>query len=244
MTSELRFIVIGEDPGHLEVARRLVDRVLLREVDWISEEVIEHVRRWIQDEASPYVPLTSAFRRARDRGLPIYGHFDGSPGLEDAASARAALLLVRDLEPSLDLVVLARDLDRREERLAGLRQARGSGRWPFEVVIAAAEPEIEAWFVAGFMPLDDEDRERWEILRSELGFDPTREPHRLVSTTRGHPRDAKTVLSRLAPTSARQEACLETPIDSLRDARYEAVGLAAFLRDVALAVVAVARRPG
>jgi hypothetical protein len=91
----------------------------------------------------------------------------------------------------------------------------------------------EAWVLRSFIPLNDEERARLDLLRDELSFDPCEEPKRL-NDKRGGLRDPKRVVDALTNGDpGRERACWEeTPLDVLRE-RGEGVGLDAYLEDVA-----------
>ena len=126
---------------------------------------------------------------------------------------RKALLLLCHAEPRPDIVVLARDLDGHPGRRDGIEQVCHQLPWPFPIVIAAPEPEIEGWIVSGFVPKNDDEHARLEQLRGELSFDPTIHSHRLTSHPNDTPTDAKRVLSRLCEDDRdREDACLDRDV--------------------------------
>lgn len=114
---------------------------------------------------------------------------------------------------------------------AGLKQVRDGLLWPFQVAVAMAEPEIEAWHVAGFEPRDDEERRRLKEVREALSFDPRTQSHRLTS----HPNDARTDAKRLLEAlcgtdQERRETCLDDRAALRR--RGAMNGLSLFLREI------------
>ena len=200
----LHFAIAGEDEAHYFVVTTLTDRVLARHIDWLGG-VIESCRIWCgSPDGRPWSIFTRARKdvRASDlrRSLPT-GHFGrGQPGHLDARFARAQLHIWKDAHDrgeSLDVVFIARDLDHKDERLLGLRQAIAERPWPFVVVLAWFQPEAEAWFIAGFEPRSDAQRAAHAEVRQELGFWPTEHPHRLLSTRNDLVKDAKRVWVKL-----------------------------------------------
>ncbi|MEZ4448853.1 MAG: hypothetical protein R3B09_05170 [Nannocystaceae bacterium] len=208
--------VAAEDWGHFRSATRLADRVIAEKIEWArdlleDDSTRESLRRWgIGDDERPWVRLKDAYRMAKERGLPCFGHFDGRPGESDAAMFRAQLLLFqaeRNDGARIDAVLMIRDVDDDPRRIDGARQVLDL-RWPFPVIIALPLPEIEAWLVAGYV-------------RQSAACDEG------VSDL-----DAKDTVDRLTDKDREREAlCLEADLDVLRR-RGAGCGLAAYLADV------------
>lgn len=130
-------------------------------------------------------------------------------GKPEASMWRKVLLLFCHHDPRPDIVVLARDLDGYADRRDGLDQVCTGLSWPFAIVAATPQPEIEGWIVSGFAPRDDDEQHRLEHLRGELSFDPTLHSHRLTSHPNDAATDAKRVLARLCNGDpGREHACL------------------------------------
>jgi hypothetical protein len=236
----LRLLVAGEDRAHRQVSELLIDRRLVEKIDWVDVDVVGHVREWLGDGGRDWLPIKNAYRRARDAKLPVWGHFQGLPQRSEAPQWRAVLLLAANRQVRPHAVILARDVDGHIQRVAGMKQAVESG-WPFAVIIMAAQPEIEAWIVAGFQPANDAEQEAHERLRREVSFDPVLSPHRLGS--KGGPRDAKRVTEALGIDAARKEECLSAPFELLLQRAGEA-GLGTFLEGVDTHIVErIAQRP-
>jgi hypothetical protein len=233
-------VLIGiacEDKGHFFVVTRLVDDTLVSAHAWLNG-TLENCRSWrgLHPGKSwyKYDPLDAHDLRPFTIGghtIAPQGHIGGEPLKAEASMWRKVLLLFCDGDPRPEVVILARDLDGYPERRAGLVQVRDGLPWPFKIVIAAAQPEVEAWRVAGFVPRDQGERGRLATLASDLSFDPTTESHRLTS----HPNDARTdskrVLRQLCGSdSDRKDACLEDrAILRLRGAMN---GVKAFLDEI------------
>ena len=222
MTSELPIVlaVAGEDAGHFEAVSTLTDRVLRERVDWLADQ-LEHCRTWHPAAVDrPYFSLRYADREARALGLRIHGHFGGAAGLPDARSARAQLLLwklLHDADTRLDVAVIARDLDHRDERLKGLLQAIADAPWPFTVLVAWFQPEVEAWFLGGYQPRTPLELAELTAQRRTLGFCPVEQAHRLLSTRDDSAKDAKRVCGSLTANDHQRRAdCLQVDLSTLR----------------------------
>lgn len=104
-------------------------------------------------------------------------------------------------EPPPAVLIVARDTDGDPKRLDGLRQALELLQdfpQPLPVIVAVPHQDAEAWFVAGFVPLNQAEERRLEGLRDELLFSPPDEAHRLTAHPNDAPTDAKRVLRVLA----------------------------------------------
>lgn len=143
--------------------------------------------------------------------------------------------------------MLCRDTDGHEplraEMLAGLTHARVD----VPVALAVAHQEAEAWVIAGFVATHAAEAALVRKLRSEHGFDPMFEPHRLTARKREDPHDAKRVLDALLPdgcSSPRAQRCwLDTPLGDL-ERRGARTGLPEYLQDIARLVLPLLCGPG
>lgn len=205
----------GEDENHFRIATALVDDALVSRVDWVRD-VLDSCREWrglrsgerwykyAPQDANDLRPVTIDSVTIRPQGW-----IAGEPLKPEAGMWRRVLLLFCHADPRPDIVVLARDLDGYPARRDGIEQVCRGLAWPFAIVAATPEPEIEGWIVTGFVADNEEERARLEQLRGELSFDPTQHPHRLTSHPDDAPTDAKRVLSRLCGDNAdREQACL------------------------------------
>lgn len=173
--------VVCEARADVLISTELADRVLLWEVDWLESELLISQRTWIRESNGTELLWKHIKSLARPLGIKIHGHFDGRPGLPDASIARRAILLLKRLfDP--EAILLIRDADKQAERLDGLNQARDHFAGEPKIVIGVADPEREAWVIAGFEPYDDEERKLLEIERKNLGFDPRVRSHELTAT--------------------------------------------------------------
>lgn len=233
-------VLIGiacEDEQHCRVATRLVD-VACTASHGGSSELVESCRTWrgLREDQPwyKYDPKDARdLRPVRVDGMTIkrHGHIDGKPLLPEASMWRNVLMLFHQLDPRPDVVLLVRDLDGYQKRKQGLDQVRHGFRWDFAVVAATPQPEIEAWYVAGFDPQDGAEERRLGGLRKKLSFDPTKESHRLTARPNNAVTDAKVVLEELcAGDPERELACLDD-LSCLRE-RGRENGLCAFLGEV------------
>jgi len=143
--------IVCEAAADREISTILADRVLCREVDWLSPDSLDLHRRWQGLERNTsHVAWREVPALARQRGLKAHGHFGGEPGAPDAWAARLALLVLKEAQP--DAVLLIRDSDGQTERGIGLKQARADRPWGFPVVLGVAHTKRECWVLAGFHP--------------------------------------------------------------------------------------------
>ncbi|MBN2195247.1 MAG: hypothetical protein JW751_20690 [Polyangiaceae bacterium] len=229
--------VACEDDGHFSVVTRLVDETVLAAHDWL-DGVLDDCRSWRDVHGNPgwykYDPDDAQILRPIEidgKRIARHGHIGGEPLKPEARMWRNVLLLFSRAEPRPEVVILARDLDGDQRRRAGLVQVRDGLPWPFRVVVAAAQPEVEAWRVAGFVPIDERERATLAEVRTDLSFDPTVQSHRLTSHPNDAATDAKRVLARLCGDDQdRRDLCLADRA-RLRGHGVEN-GLAAFLDEV------------
>lgn len=204
----------GEDRNHFRVVTALVDDVLVTNIDWMRD-VLDSCRTWCglstQERWYKYAPGDAHDLRSIKFGgvrFAPQGWIAGEPLKSGAGMWRRVLMLFLEREPRPDIVVLACDLDGDRDRRDGIKQVCTGLTWPFVIVAATPEPEIEGWIVSGFVPTDDREQRRLEQLRAELSFDPTLHSHRLTSHPNDAATDAKRVLSRLCGDDPdREHAC-------------------------------------
>jgi len=227
-----RFVVAGEDGGHFEACSTLATRCLVEVCDWLDGNLGPGC--WESQ------PLSKASAKAREQfskrpgsfGSPLHGRWGRAP---DARLVLAQLYLWQYSGWSFDGAVIARDVDQQPERRQGAASAldemrnRGALRKP--VVLAYADPEIEAWYVAGFEPKSAADTVRFADALLQLSFNPSETPHRLTSKRQTDLKDAKRVLDLLCDGDrGRVAACLQQPLDLLSGRGVE-TGLAQFIAD-------------
>jgi hypothetical protein len=231
----LRFAVVHEAEADFHTATELADRVLVEAIDWLDEEMLADQREWVAQEASGRRLTWKAIPQlARDAGIRVHGHFDGEPGMPDAAAARRAILYLLTAVPDLKAVLLIRDQDDQPERWAGLEQARSQGRSGVVIVVGVAVVERECWVISGYDPQGETESARLEQERKKLGFDPRERSHELTACKNDLAlRSPKRVLRELSGDDRdRERRCWrETALLTLRERGGEN-GLAAYLQEV------------
>lgn len=245
--SVVRLGIACEDSGHYFAATQLVDATLVSEHPWL-DGILEDCRTWRGcHEAHQWYKFDPADTHdlrpivLDGQRIAPTGHIRGRPLQPEAGMWRKILLLFCHADPRPDVVVLVRDLDGYPERLRGLEQVRRDLAWPFPVVVAAPQPEIEAWHVAGYAPQSPDEHRRLAACRARLSFDPTLQSERLTSHPNDALTDAKRVLTDLCIDDPdRRQRCL---IDrSLLRERGRSNGLAAFLAEVDRTIVPIFTR--
>lgn len=229
--------IAGEDEAHFQVITTLVDDTVVAHIDWLRDILdsyrtwrgLHEAERWYKynpDDAYDLRPLTI-------EGVTIkrQGWIGGELPKPEANMWRKVLLLFCHAQPRPDLVVLIRDLDGHADRRYGMEQVRDRLPWPFPIVIATPQPEIESWLVSGFMAKNASERIRLDEVHRELSFDPTIESHRLTSHPNTATRDAKRILARLSESDREREIYCLVSRDVLY-ARGEHNGARSFLDEV------------
>lgn len=231
----VRFAVVYEADVDLKTATELADRVLVEAIEWLDEDQLTHQREWLTETASRERFTWKAIKKlAREAGIRVHGHFDGEPGLPDAAAARRAILYLLETVPELKAVLLIRDQDDQPDRRIGLEQARDGDHSGLMIVIGLAIVERECWVLAGYDPLETDESTRLEEERKILGFDPRSESHQLTACkkdTATH--SSKRVLRKLSGDNRdRERRCwIESSLELLRE-RGNKNGLADYLHEV------------
>jgi hypothetical protein len=205
----------GEDENQFRVVTALVDDALVTSIDWVCD-VLESCRTWRglhgEERWYKYAPDDAYDLRPMMIGgvrFAPQGWIAGEPLKPEAGMWRRVLMLFCERSPRPDIVVLARDLDGYASRRAGIEQVCNGLQWPFAIVVATPEPEIEGWIVSGFTPTNEDERARLERVRKDLSFDPTHHSHQLTSHPNDAVTDAKRVLSRLCNGDPeREHVCL------------------------------------
>jgi len=230
-----RFAVVYEAEADFDTATALADRVLVEAIEWLENDLLPNQREWLAEAASGrQLTWVGIKKLASAVNIRIHGHFDGQPGLADAAAARRAILFLRQWSSDLAAVVLVRDQDDQPERRAGLEQARNQERSGLPIVLGFAVVEREAWVVSGFEPKDEREVAAVAAESRALGFDPRLRSHDLTAGKDDTAvRSPKRVLRVLAGDDReRERRCWrETPLPLLRERGAEN-GLADYLREV------------
>ena len=230
----LTVIVVCEGSTDFPVGTGIADRVILEKVEWAAD-LLPTLREWKGlPTGFQFLKWSRVDEEATEHGIRLHGHFNGEPGLPDAAVARRAIRLVQLAAPEARAVVLLRDSDNDPRRLLGLEQARQTSRLPLTIVIGVANTKREAWVLAGWDPDDQHEAAALEAVRSEVGFDPRLGSEQLHAKVENAKLSAKRVLSALTQDDAdRERKCWEaTPLDTLRTRGTEN-GLADFMHEIA-----------
>ncbi len=231
-----RFAVVYEAEADFRTATELADRVLVEAIDWLDEDQLPYQRSWESANNEGQLLTWKAIKRlAREAGIkPHHGHFQGIPGLADAAAARRAIDYLLNEFTHLDAIMLVRDQDDEPERRVGLEQARGQHHNGAVIVVGLAVAERESWVLSGFEPQNQAEQTRLDTERQTLGFNPCESSHELTACKDDTaPRSPKRVLRALTGGDAdRERHCWTiTPLDRLRE-RGGDNGLALYLQEV------------
>ncbi|WP_156041574.1 hypothetical protein [Chondromyces apiculatus] len=211
----LRVALACEDQAQRALLMHLSRNVVLKEAhrrqaDWLADtldqqmafcglkdhaETPEHLRFYHHDH------IAKDFGELRIGGRPVRLNAlrEGRPAGPEAQRWRRLTILFGAQPSPPDVLMIALDTDGHPERREALQAARSEASTaPIAVILATPHPEAEAWFVAGFEPLDGEEAARLDALRKDrdkkLNFIPTEEPHRLTAHPNDAPTDAKRVL--------------------------------------------------
>lgn len=231
--------LVAEAAADARTVQALVDRCLCEQVDWFDEELLDSLRAWRGIEpAEPFSKWTRTAALAREHRIQSLGKFDGQPGSHYAKRASTTLKLFAKFGMP-DAVILVVDADDQPARKQGLEQARDGFSIARRVVVGVANPEREAWVLAGFVAKDDVERQRLAAERQRLGFDPTTHPHELGGSGK---RDAKRAYASLVSDWDRERECLLTPELADLRGRGRGAGLADFLAEVEERLVRLVER--
>jgi len=228
------FAVVCEAAADRETACGLADRVFCREVDWISEEVLDDYRQWRGlAENDSHLKWTDAAKLARQENIKLHGPFNDQPLVADELAARRAILLLKRSASQPDGVVLIRDDDRDKERRQGMERAREAIKLTVPIVIGLAHPKRECWILAGFEPCSADEQTVLDELRRQLGFDPRETAEELTAKHDHDLKSAKRVLKVLTGSGReREEKCWRETDLGLLERRGRNSGLADYLQEV------------
>lgn len=177
-----KFYVVSEARADFITATELADRILLHEINWLDDELIESQREWVgEDSPGSHLAWTTVSHRAREVGIRVQGHFNGEPGFPDARAARRAILYVLSQFEPVDAIVLIRDLDDQHERKDGLEQARTVDSSGKKIVIGVARCERESWVISGFDPENEDEKQLLGEEQQKLGVNPCQRSHELTA---------------------------------------------------------------
>jgi hypothetical protein len=235
--------VVAEAAADQQTACILADRVLLGNIDWLTNELLPANRVYRgADFGTDFLAWKNVRDQARALGIKLHGHFGGEPGAPDAFVAREALAVFVTLRPAA--VVLIRDTDNQPERRRGLEQARQYKHWPFKVILGVAHAKRECWVLCGFEPAGPEEATLLSNVQTELGFDPCTKSEQLTAKAPDAHRQAKRVLSLLTGENLdRQKLCVQqTEIPILKE-RGKKNGLKDYLKEVESILVPLVQQP-
>lgn len=163
-----------------------------------------------------------------------HGHFDG----EDLR-IRKAVGLFGESQPAPEMVVVALDVDRLSDRRRSLQLGaeRANIESKSKAVVAAMNPEAEAWRIAALQPTGREATKRHADVMTTISFDPVHEPCRLRSTvTNAGLRDTKNCHDHLYPTEDESHSSLRRPITEL-ESTAASTCLPAYISDFRSALI-------
>ena len=194
--------------------------------------------RWI--DRLPFKEISRLHDGAFGKTRRYHGTRNGTA--DEVIVRKAVDVLEQGARP--DVVVIARDLDRVSDRLTSLLEGAQKARPDGTVVIAAMQPEAEAWRICAFRPNTAAERKIHEATKKTLAFDPVQEPERLSSASNtDRARDTKRVHHELFNGDLeRSHAALQRPIAELRTVAPDC-GLPGFIDHFATAVASAATSP-
>lgn len=253
------FIVIVESVADARTATQLAERLLEDRIEWLDRENIQYMFCWSGLEEnnrqnkdygnvnhSCWKDIETIIETSRDslayKPPRFLGFSKGNkPFKADGARAMKCLNLIRFYQKhrQIKAVLFIRDLDNQKERREGLEQARLEHRHrepQLEIIIGAANPKREAWVLNGFIPDCPEEERILEEIKTQLGFDPCLESHRLRSTSQQEPdrvRNPKVIVEKLTggDLDREQDSWETTSLAILRE-RGLHTGLTDYLNEV------------
>lgn len=236
----------SEDVLAASAAESLVDR-FMREVgdrDWLREHWsgdLSAARAYKGLDLSDHWTSRSQVKKlAEERGIRVHTRLSGKAAVAYKCVRLATVFRTEEVAALL----LSFDADGDPTHREGVDLAVKDRPKPPAVLVAEANPEFDAWVIAGFVPEHDHEHEALKTATAALKFNPVAEPHRLTSDIPGGPRDAKLLCQTLLGLSAqasftepRVEKCLvNTPLQTLKTNGGKA-GLSEFLVEIASALV-------
>ena len=228
-------VLVCDGPSDERSLRAIFDRLLVERVDCIALDSIDAFRAYDSpDVGRSFLAWQRVREVATNLGVrEVHGFIKGEPAGPQARAARRALTALRDWKKA-DVVVMVCDHDAQPGRHTGLEQASRHAAWGMAIAIGVANPNREAWVLAGFQPKGESESSLLAEIRNQLGFDPTREPERLRDSAPSELRSTKRVLAHLTNDDhAREDACLaETPWQTLKSNGAEC-GLVPFIESAA-----------
>jgi len=207
----MRLIAFCEARSDFLLTSALIDRILRAQATWISDLLDvapDGIRTWLgYGRGRDFFDLHQVRSYALQHLARVpQGNFNGRPGASGALMARTAFSIVRALNHSpniddgdkIDGVILIWDMDgQAPNRKLGLDQARTEAQKlvPFQIILGRPDRMREAWVLAGFDPQSQDERDRLDNERQQLGFHPSIQAHLLTAADEGAKRSAKRVLA-------------------------------------------------
>jgi hypothetical protein len=243
----MKFVVVSEARADFIIATELADRVLVAEIEWLEQELLDSQRDWIgEDSPGNQLAWTTISHSARELGIRAQGHFNGEPGLPDAHAARRAIRYVLKRFDPVDAILLIRDMDDQDERREGLEQARREHEEARredspvkKIIIGVAKSERECWVVSGFIPETEIEEQLLQKETQRLGMNPCLNSHELTACKREQElRSPKRVLKVLAGNdSEREKKCWRVTALAVLTERGPENGLADYLKEITVRLV-------
>ncbi len=247
------FVVVYEAPADFATSTELADRVLKAEIGWLDDNdtLLDSQRLWIgKDREGSPLTWKSIPSKALELGIRVRGHFDGEPALPDAGAARRAIVYLLRRFETIDAILLIRDMDDQNARREGLEQARALFGSMATIVIGLAITERECWVISGFDPNNDNEKQRLDNEKQNLGFDPCERSHELTACKDDQAkRSPKRVLSVLTGSSGeRQRRCWQEASLPVLERRGQGNGLSEYFKEIRALLVPLVtgheRKPG
>ncbi|MBL8680642.1 MAG: hypothetical protein JNK05_15800 [Myxococcales bacterium] len=224
------FVLVAEDRASAFATATIVDRVIaergpewLRDLWDVSQRHVHRTWRGLRNDPESHELLgIGAFTKKANAKLRR-GITTLAPGRKGRAVEVAKFFAALDeAKEAPSLAVFACDLDGDAPDHALAEWSDRTGRLAARstlYVLALAQPEFEAWFVAGFCSTNADEAAKHAAVCAQLHRDPCEHPHELQSNTDG-PRDAKVVLGALCGSrrvdDVRVRDCVEqTPLELL-----------------------------
>lgn len=235
-----QFIVVHEAEADFTTATELADRVLVAEIEWLDDTLLDTQRQWVRDDPSGNrMAWTSVPSLAKELGLSVRGLFGDGPAMPDARAARRAIAYILRRFDTVDAILLIRDMDNVPQRRDGLKQGRDFFPRSTPIVIGAADVERESWVISGFEPKNADEQSTLAEESQALGFNPCRCSNQLFACSEDQAkRSPKRVLAALTGRSwDRQRECWQlTPLAVLEE-RGGGNGLKDYLGEIRQSLV-------
>ena len=245
MSDPISILVVAEHESDVAHATTLADRMVLASLQWAEPESLPFLRRWRGEFEELFLDVHKIHEVAARRGFPrVRGHFDNRPSAHDYQSAIQALRIARADDIEAPAVVWIRDTDGEhvglESRIQGWQDACSRFDGEFGALVGGFPHEsMEAWMIVAWANGPARDAQAIEIVRQELGFDPTLRPQGL-SHSEHIPKSAKNVVRRLGIDSRCMESTELEVLQNSDPARN--CGLLDFLEQIRERLVPLVRR--